>query len=258
MSLLHPRTSSEAELAAFDKVCERLSGFDGSFSFERVDGLLCALAAGPRPLEPGDWLAALTGDVFERTFADPSSRDEALAALLARLAVLRDQLDPEFLFEQPEYLRLEPLMALWTDEERQQLVENGEIAAEDLALVQSGAEWAAGFLAAVEALPALWDVPQDDEAQAAFDAAFQQIDALLLPAGSDDYKAHIAKFYPDRDEPSRDDLIAEACMSVQDLRMYWVDFAPVTPTRRVEATPGRNDACPCGSGKKYKKCHGAN
>ena len=22
-------------------------------------------------------------------------------------------------------------------------------------------------------------------------------------------------------------------------------------------TPGRNDACPCGSGKKYKKCHGA-
>src|SRR5690606_6284745 len=27
---------------------------------------------------------------------------------------------------------------------------------------------------------------------------------------------------------------------------------PVT----VEAEPGRNDPCPCGSGKKYKKCHG--
>jgi len=26
----------------------------------------------------------------------------------------------------------------------------------------------------------------------------------------------------------------------------------------VEATPGRNDPCPCGSGKKFKKCHGAN
>ena len=25
----------------------------------------------------------------------------------------------------------------------------------------------------------------------------------------------------------------------------------------VEATPGRNDPCPCGSGKKFKKCHGA-
>jgi hypothetical protein len=25
-----------------------------------------------------------------------------------------------------------------------------------------------------------------------------------------------------------------------------------------QAKPGRNDVCPCGSGKKYKKCHGAN
>jgi len=25
---------------------------------------------------------------------------------------------------------------------------------------------------------------------------------------------------------------------------------------RVEKTVGRNDPCPCGSGKKYKNCHG--
>ena len=31
---------------------------------------------------------------------------------------------------------------------------------------------------------------------------------------------------------------------------------PKTPVQ-VEAAPGRNDPCPCGSGKKYKKCHGA-
>jgi len=31
------------------------------------------------------------------------------------------------------------------------------------------------------------------------------------------------------------------------------------PTVRYEAPrPGRNDPCPCGSGKKYKKCHGSN
>ncbi len=27
--------------------------------------------------------------------------------------------------------------------------------------------------------------------------------------------------------------------------------------RRAEPKVGRNDPCPCGSGKKYKKCHGA-
>ena len=27
---------------------------------------------------------------------------------------------------------------------------------------------------------------------------------------------------------------------------------------KAETTPGRNDPCPCGSGKKYKRCCGAN
>ena len=27
---------------------------------------------------------------------------------------------------------------------------------------------------------------------------------------------------------------------------------------RAEKTVGRNDLCPCGSGKKYKNCHGKN
>ncbi len=31
---------------------------------------------------------------------------------------------------------------------------------------------------------------------------------------------------------------------------------PVAPTKREEDKVGRNDPCPCGSGKKYKKCHG--
>src|SRR4029078_10350137 len=32
--------------------------------------------------------------------------------------------------------------------------------------------------------------------------------------------------------------------------------APKKPVRREEKI-GRNDPCPCGSGKKYKQCHGA-
>jgi hypothetical protein len=32
----------------------------------------------------------------------------------------------------------------------------------------------------------------------------------------------------------------------------------VKTVKREEPKVGRNDPCPCGSGKKYKKCHGAN
>jgi preprotein translocase subunit SecA len=34
------------------------------------------------------------------------------------------------------------------------------------------------------------------------------------------------------------------------------DDAAVKTVRRDEPKVGRNDPCPCGSGKKYKKCHG--
>jgi preprotein translocase subunit SecA len=38
---------------------------------------------------------------------------------------------------------------------------------------------------------------------------------------------------------------------------YYEPSAPVKQEPiRVEKAPGRNDACPCGSGKKYKNCHG--
>ena len=32
--------------------------------------------------------------------------------------------------------------------------------------------------------------------------------------------------------------------------------APITPAKRNSEKVGRNDPCPCGSGKKYKRCHG--
>jgi uncharacterized protein YecA (UPF0149 family) len=32
--------------------------------------------------------------------------------------------------------------------------------------------------------------------------------------------------------------------------------AATTATATVAGKVGRNDPCPCGSGKKYKKCHG--
>jgi len=43
-----------------------------------------------------------------------------------------------------------------------------------------------------------------------------------------------------------------------DGRWYYVDGKELKmPPVRAEKVPGRNDPCPCGSGKKYKKCHGA-
>ncbi|HBA4208031.1 TPA: YecA family protein, partial [Escherichia coli] len=37
------------------------------------------------------------------------------------------------------------------------------------------------------------------------------------------------------------------------VRMSEASSRPV-PVKRAENMPGRNDPCPCGSGKKFKKC----
>ena len=39
---------------------------------------------------------------------------------------------------------------------------------------------------------------------------------------------------------------------------FYQKWLPITSTRINENKVGRNDPCPCGSGKKYKKCCGRN
>ena len=42
--------------------------------------------------------------------------------------------------------------------------------------------------------------------------------------------------------------------------VVWREWGPVAPRPKVNSefeNVGRNDLCPCGSGKKFKKCHGA-
>ena len=87
-----------------------------------------------------------------------------------------------------------------------------------------------------------------------YDDCMGRVVALMLPQA--DLAEHMAAQYPG-ETLERDQLIDEACFAVQDLRLHWLDYAPKPETRRVQPTPGRNDPCHCGSGKKFKKCHGA-
>ncbi|MEA4860557.1 MAG: SEC-C metal-binding domain-containing protein, partial [Sphaerochaeta sp.] len=41
-------------------------------------------------------------------------------------------------------------------------------------------------------------------------------------------------------------------------RVQGGDHAAAVTVRRDQPKVGRNDPCPCGSGKKYKYCHGRN
>jgi hypothetical protein len=53
------------------------------------------------------------------------------------------------------------------------------------------------------------------------------------------------------------ELDLEALAAQRDLLAPLDDLVPAEGPLRAEAKVGRNDPCPCGSGKKYKKCCGA-
>lgn len=120
-----------------------------------------------------------------------------------------------------------------------------------------GQVWALGFMYAVETWPEDWELPRDPDAAEMVDNALQDIVALT----EDDRGEPAVSMYSEDGPPSvsneRLDTMGAAIWAVYELRQVWRSLGPRTDPVRKAAEPGRNDLCPCGSGKKYKKCHGA-
>lgn len=244
-------------LEAFTTTCQRLAGFDDRLHAEWVDGYLSAIAASWRVIGLEELLEPMTGDAFARTFADPEDEANARRVLEARLAALRQALDPEVLLDDLDALRLQPWMAVWDDTARQELVDAGHVSQEEAATFHTGQEWAAGFLqATVDFAPDWPDPDKGDPDAGVFGELLGTVAALAWDPAGEDFQAFARAGWKSAD-PTRDEVIDEACFAVQELRLWWIDHPPKRPPRRVEATPGRNDPCWCGSGRKFKKCHGA-
>ncbi len=111
--------------------------------------------------------------------------------------------------------------------------------------------WVAGFHWAQECFPGL-----DDLADDAIGAALARL-YRHLPAETDEDRAVVATL--EREHPLADldagieDLVS-AAVELWDLTAR--ERFAVATQRRDGPKVGRNDPCPCGSGKKFKACHG--
>ena len=170
------------------------------------------------------------------------------AEIEAALDAPVETLDDERCF-QPEVLDTRGAVLAMPEEER------GEI---DLAAVPSFAQvWALGFMYAVETWPEDWAAPRDADAAGMLDGALEAVVAL----SEDDNGKPTVSMHTEDGPPSvsdrRLDDFGAAIWAVYDLRQLWKSLGPKVETLRKAETPGRNDPCSCGSGKKFKKCCGA-
>jgi uncharacterized protein len=258
------------ETEAFDELDaildELRSRYDETPQWEFCEGFMAAVICSRRPIAADEYLSVLLGlpaadqvdeepDEDSGSFASDEQRERFLALWMQRWNEVATALDAEVDSLEddncyhPEVMDIRGVVADLPPEEQ------AAFAKEDLpAFAQV---WALGFMFAVESWTDEWAAPRDKDAAKWLDGALQAIVAMT----EDDTGAPQVSPLSEDGTPStsiaRLNAFGEAIWAVYDLRELWKTMGPKVETLRKEATPGRNDPCSCGSGKKYKKCCGA-
>jgi len=218
--------------------------------WEFCEGFMAALVCSRRAIGPDEYWPVLLGDDFK-----PMAHMEFVwrwqrrwAEVAAALDAPVETLDDERTY-QPEVLDTRGAVLALPEGEGQET---------DLSPLPSFAQvWALGFMYAVETWPDDWQPPRDAEAARMLDTALGAIVALAEEDKGVPTVSMFAEDGPPSVSEQRLDDFGAAIWAVYDLRQLWKSLGPRVESVRKAAEPGRNDPCPCGSGKKYKKCHGA-
>lgn len=220
---------------AFEELEELLTSDEvpaETMNLEMLDGYLAGVLASPTPLDAEDWLPAVwSADEESASFASATAMQRALGLVFGyyneMLASVGEEEGWEAFCYAPEEDGDGPLL---------------------------GEDWISGFEQAFELWPEDWDegLPADVS-----EAARHAIETMLAPWVSDEAAS--------ADIDTRLEWLERAAEGARALFVLWREMELPAP-QPVEATeptlpkagvPGRNDPCPCGSGKKYKKCCGA-
>ena len=235
--------------------------------WEFCEGFMAALICGRRPVAPSEYLPVLldTGDDGEGKFTDDAQYALFFKLWSQRWKELEESLDADVqdLEDErafyPQVMDVRGVMASLSEEERALAMRDNP--GEDVPAF--GQVWALGFMFAVEAWPEDWVAPaKDKEAIKWLNQALSAIVALTEddtgPVEVSVLETEDGKEGPPSMSKARLEAFGEAIWAVYDLREMWQSIGPRVEQVRKAAEPGRNDLCYCGSGRKYKKCHGLN
>jgi uncharacterized protein len=200
---------------------------------EELDGFIAGLLVCPELIKPGDWLPI----VWNRDRADQQPVFEDLGHVNRVLGLVMEHYNDvaRTLMENPD--RYSPLFAI---DKR-----NDDVLWE---------LWIEGFEKAVALRPAAWKAFLDADG----DTVAAMSGMLMLAAiarRDEEVKDH------DTASATAPDRIADWVVNLNEWRlanyqpMQSIDPRGGSASRKKV---GRNDPCPCGSGKKYKKCCGLN
>ncbi len=250
------------EFDALDDILDDLrTRYDETPQWEFCEGFMAALICCRRLILPSEYLPVLLATDDEDgeggSFADTAQFERFMALWTRRwnevataLNTPIERLDDDRAYA-PEVMDVRGAIASLPEAERAEIEAEGEL------LPAFAQVWALGFMFAVESWPEEWAPPRDKETAKLHDAALEAIVALTEDDEDEPTLSALSEDGPPSVSEARLNTYGEALWAVYDLREIWRSIGARVETVRKAPEPGRNDPCPCGSGKKYKKCHGA-
>jgi uncharacterized protein len=197
---------------------------EGVLDMSELDGLFTAIVSGPVSIPPSQWLPALWGD-FAPVWSTKKEFEEIFSMLVRHMNSIVVSL-----MDEPE--SFEPLFLERDVEGKTYLVVD---------------EWCEGYRRGMALAAERWE------------AGGMEMTALVAPilafTSETDFRAHDLATSEETDNVRR-----AITPNVREIHAYWLkrrahkESPASPPVQRAEPRVGRNDPCPCGSGKKYKKC----
>ncbi|MDQ3511332.1 MAG: UPF0149 family protein [Pseudomonadota bacterium] len=238
MKIAPPTPLDDARIELLAGLLEQRAVPFKGFNLEALDGYLSALVVAPDLVLPSEWQPPVWGTPPRWEGIEEAAEVHNLLMGHWNMVMERVRFGDEDL---PDHLA--PL--LW-------LPEDIEADGEDEAELDVGRDWALGFFSGVELREAAWDQWLDENEW------IEEIFSLLDQLASGEVLAE------DPSAPTtpisyreRLEIVASLPGMLADLNHHRIAcMTPREPLRRAD-TPERNAPCPCGSGKKYKKCCGA-
>jgi uncharacterized protein len=233
---------SDIEIGELDALLGAIPDERDPLDVVMLDGFLVGVLLQPDLVLPSAWLPL----VFDAEGRDATLPGDAADATRAAGFIMRryNELAACIAAREP----FDPIVFELEDERGEPLAGADGIAALSF--------WAAGFTTALNAFPALQDAAETDD-----DLAAMMIGILrhlpLDPDVAEDVRADLAR---EQVEIAQEMPLADLDDALDELVECVLEMADITrpnkPVTRAAAKVGRNDLCPCGSGRKYKVCHG--
>lgn len=210
---------------------------DETMMLDSLDGYLTAIVIGPASIKTSEWLPGVWG---------PSEKDEPAFETYEQAERIL-----ELILQQ----RNGVVESLQRDPDQFEPVFDSVVYEGDTQEYLDGEMWAHGFMRGIELRKDDWKQFLDDPK-----CVEMLYPIYLLGADKVTEKEELLVETP----AQREELTRQIPASVAAIYRYWsphrkdrFEHTMTSTFQREQPKTGRNDPCPCGSGKKFKKCCGA-